>query len=246
MRNLILNKYNGTKFVYRSYGPFVVQAARLRRTGIARTCSGLRHWRAGWGLDGPRRQKGMPSPSSANASDSEGSGAWPSGLNSSTKDISRKAHIVQGEIISLGLSSIKVQGKKWLSGIEPSPSFPRSFSGNPGCAKLLDSRQEHAGMTDGGIGRTIISCHAPNVDGHPGFKQGLGGKAMKAECREKTDDGVRDFLACFGDAPFGQRIPGGCGPSAPRSRHKSRRDCFCSRAVAHPNMPLVKKRAATR
>ena len=60
-----------------------------------------------------------------------------------------------------GMILIKAQGKKWLSGIEPSPSFPRSFSGNPGCAKLLDSRQEHAGMTDGGIGRTIISCHAP-------------------------------------------------------------------------------------
>ena len=55
----------------------------------------------------------------------------------------------------------KAQGKKLLSGIEPSPSFPRSFGGNPGCTKLLDSRQEHAGMTDGGIGRTISSCHAP-------------------------------------------------------------------------------------
>ena len=31
----------------------------------------------------------------------------------------------------------------------------------PGSNLLRHSRQEHAGMTDEGIGRTIISCHAP-------------------------------------------------------------------------------------
>ena len=59
--------------------------------------------------------------------------------------------------------TLEVQGKKLLSGIEPSPSFPCSFGGNPSCTKLLDSRQEHAGMTDGRIGRTIISCHASEL-----------------------------------------------------------------------------------
>jgi hypothetical protein len=66
-------------------------------------------------------------------------------FNPIAKGISRKAHNVQREVISLGFSGF-------------------------------------------------------NVDGHPDFERGLSGKAMKAEGREETDDGVRDSLASLGDA----------------------------------------------